>query len=304
MTDETQWLGQRFEDHRAHLTAVAYRMLGSATEADDAVQQAWLRLDRADTAGVRDLRSWLTAVVAHICLDILRARTARREELVGALPADLPVVPADTVDPEEEAVMADSVGLALLVVLDTLTPAERLTFVLHDLFDLPFAELAPIIGRTPAAAAQLAARARRRVRGTSVADTDRTIADERPVVDAFLKAARAGDFDALIAVLDPNVELHADGVAAPSGQPVRMHGARRVTASALMFSARARYTRPALIDGHVGLVVAPNGILDCLLAFTITDHHIATIDIIADPQRLATISLAVPDVTQPPRPEA
>ncbi|WP_433680528.1 sigma-70 family RNA polymerase sigma factor [Nocardia sp. CA-119907] len=304
MTDETQWLGQRFEDHRAHLTAVAYRMLGSASEADDAVQQAWLRLDRADTAGVRNLRNWLTAVVAHICLDILRARKARREELVGALPADLPIVPADTVDPEQEAVMADSVGLALLVVLDTLTPAERLTFVLHDLFDLPYAELAPILGRTPAAAAQLAVRARRRVRGTSIVDTDRSIADERAVVDAFLMAAHAGDFDALIAVLDPNVELHADGVAVPSGQPVRMHGARRVTASALMFSARARHTRPALIDGHVGLVVAPNGILDCLLAFTITDHRITTIDIIADPQRLATISLAVPDMTQLPRPEA
>ncbi|MGW4769691.1 sigma-70 family RNA polymerase sigma factor [Nocardia sp. NPDC004278] len=304
MTDEIQWLTQRFEDHRAHLTAVAYRMLGSASEADDAVQQAWLRLDRADTTGVRNLRSWLTAVVAHICLDILRARKARREDPVGALPADLPAVPADTMDPEQEAVMADSVGLALLVVLDTLTPAERLTFVLHDLFDLPYAELAPILGRTPAAAAQLAARARRRVRGTAIADTDRSVADERAVVDAFLMAARAGDFDALIAVLDPNVELHADGVAVPSGQPVRMHGARRVTASALMYSSRAPYTRPALIDGHVGLVVAPNGILDCLLAFTITDNRITTIDIIADPQRLATISLAVPDITQPPRPEA
>jgi len=300
MTDETQWLGQRFEDHRAHLTAVAYRMLGSASDADDAVQQAWLRLDRADTAGVRNLRNWLTAVVAHICLDMLRARKARREDPVGALPTDLPAIPADTMDPEQEAVMADSVGLALLVVLDTLTPAERLTFVLHDLFDLPYAELAPILGRTPAAAAQLAARARRRVRGTPVADTDRRIADERAVVDAFLMAARAGDFDALIAVLDPNVALHADAVAAPSGQPIRMRGARRVTASALMFSARARYTRPALIDGHVGLVVAPNGVLDCLLAFTITDHRITTIDIIADPDRLATTSLAVPDVPEPP----
>lgn len=296
MTDETQWLAQRFEDHRAHLSAVAYRMLGSASEADDAVQQAWLRLDRADTEGVRNLRNWLTAVVAHICLDMLRARKARREDPVGALPTELPAIPADSVDPEEEAVLADSVGLALLVVLDTLTPAERLTFVLHDLFDLPYAELAPILGRTPAAAAQLAVRARRRVRGAPVAETDR-IVDERVVVDAFLQAARAGDFDALIAVLDPDVELHADAVAAPSGHPVRMSGARRVASSALMFSTRAPYTRPALIDGHMGLVVAPNGNLECLLAFTITGHRITTVDIIADPNRIADISLAVPDET-------
>ncbi|MEV6139511.1 sigma-70 family RNA polymerase sigma factor [Nocardia sp. NPDC051990] len=300
MTDENQWLAQRFEDHRAHLGAIAYRMLGSASEADDAVQQAWLRLDRADTAGVRNLRNWLTVVVAHICLDMLRARKARREDSVGALPTDLPAIPADTMDPEQEAVMADSVGLALLVVLGTLTPAERLTFVLHDLFDLPYAELAPIIGRTPAAAAQLAARARRRVRGAPAAET-RRVADERVVVDAFLRAAHAGDFDALIAVLDPDVELHADAVAAPSGHPIRMRGARRVTANALMFSARARYTRPALIDGHMGLVVAPSGVLECLLAFTITDHRITTIDIIAEPNRIARISLTVPD--QEERPE-
>ncbi|MGY4099844.1 sigma-70 family RNA polymerase sigma factor [Nocardia sp. R16R-3T] len=297
MTEESQWLAQHFEDHRAHLSAVAYRMLGSASDADDAVQQAWLRLDRADTAGVRNLRNWLTAVVAHICLDMLRARKARREDPVGALPADLPAVAADTMDPEQEAVMADSVGLALLVVLDTLTPAERLTFVLHDLFDLPYAELASILGRTPAAAAQLAARARRRVRGAST--TSRS-ADESMVVEAFLRAARAGDFDALIAVLDPDVELHADAVAAPSGRPIRMRGARPVTSSALMFSTRARYTCPALIDGHMGLVVAPNGNLECLLAFTITDQRITTIDIIADPNRLAQISLAAPDETQPP----
>ncbi|MEV5837059.1 sigma-70 family RNA polymerase sigma factor [Nocardia sp. NPDC052112] len=299
MTEESQWLAQRFEDHRAHLSAVAYRMLGSASDADDAVQQAWLRLDRADTEGVRNLRNWLTAVVAHICLDMLRARKARREDSVGALPTDLPAVPADTMDPEQEAVMADSVGLALLVVLDTLTPAERLTFVLHDLFDLPYAELAPILGRTPAAAAQLAARARRRVRGAGAAATSRS-ADERVVVEAFLQAAHAGDFDALIAVLDPDVELHADAVAAPSGRPIRMRGARPVTSSALMFSTRARYTRPALIDGHMGLVVAPHGNLECLLAFTITDHRITTIDIIADPDRLAHISLAVPGDTERP----
>ncbi|WP_063047639.1 sigma-70 family RNA polymerase sigma factor [Nocardia pseudovaccinii] len=296
MTDETQWLAQRFEDHRAHLGAVAYRMLGSANEADDAVQQAWLRFDRADTAGVRNLRNWLTAVVAHICLDMLRARKARREDPVGALPTELPAIPADSVNPEEEAVLADSVGLALLVVLDTLTPAERLTFVLHDLFDLPYAELAPILGRTPAAAAQLAARARRRVRGAPVAETDR-IADERVVVDAFLQAARAGDFEALIAVLDPDVELHADAVAAPSGHPIRMSGARRVASSALMFSSQAPYTRPAVIDGHMGLVVAPNGNLNLLLAFTITGQRITTIDIIADPNRIADMSLAVPDET-------
>ncbi|MFX0581360.1 sigma-70 family RNA polymerase sigma factor [Nocardia nepalensis] len=303
MTEKSQLLGQRFEDHRAHLTAVAYRMLGSASEADDAVQQAWLRLHRADISEVRNLRNWLTAVVAHICLDMLRARRARREDLVGALATDLPAVPADTLAPEEEAVLADSVGLALLVVLNTLSPAERLTFVLHDLFDLPYAELAPILGRTPAAAAQLAARARRRVRGAPVADADidRRTADERAVTDAFLLAVRAGDFDALIAVLDPNVQLHADSVAAPTGKPIRVQGAHRVATSALMFSARARYTQPALIDGHIGLVVAPNGILNTLLAFTIANHRITSMDIIADPDRLAAIELAVPEV---PGPEA
>src|SRR5437667_5714888 len=257
--DERDWLAERFEENRPHLRAVAYRMLGSASEADDAVQESWLRLSRAGTDGVENLGGWLTTIVARVSLNMLRSRTLRREE-----PIDAPVTgqqaaePAGGTDPEHEAVLADSVGLALLVVLDTLPPAERLAFVLHDMFAVPFEEIAPIVGRSATAARQLASRARRRVQGAeTVPDPDR--ARQREVVDAFFAAARRGDFEALVAVLDPEVVLHADRTAAYAGTTLETRGAATVARGALAFSARARFAQPALVNGAVGIVVAPRG---------------------------------------------
>jgi RNA polymerase sigma factor (sigma-70 family) len=281
--------GEAFEEHRPHLRAVAYRMLGSLTEADDAVQEAWLRMERTDVSDVRNLRGWLTTVVARICLDMLRARSARREEPLDEAPA---AATPDAVDPEAEAVLADSIGVALLVILQTLTPAERLAFVLHDMFDLPHAEIAPIMGRTENTAAQLAARARRRVRGkppVSAAD----LVGQRRLVDAFLAAARDGDFDALLAVLDSDVVLHVDATAA--GTPTTIRGAQAVAANARAFSANARFAEPALVDGAVGIVVAPKGNLALVLRFSVAGDRITEIDIDADPQRLHRFSLAVLD---------
>jgi RNA polymerase sigma factor (sigma-70 family) len=281
--------GEPFEEHRPHLQAVAYRMLGSLNEADDAVQEAWLRMERTDVGEVRNLRGWLTTVVAHICLDMLRARSTRREEpLEEAGAAAAP----DAVDPEQEAVLADSVGVALLVILQTLSPAERLAFVLHDMFDLPYAEIAPIVGRTENTAAQLAARARRRVRGKTP-DPATDLVRQRRLVDAFLAAARDGDFDALLAVLDSDVVLHVDAAAA--GTPMRFRGAETVAANARAFSANARFAEPALVDGAVGIVVAPKGKLALVLRFGVVDDKITEIDIDADPQRLRRFSLAVLD---------
>jgi RNA polymerase sigma factor (sigma-70 family) len=286
-----------FEEHRPHLRAVAYRMLGSLTEADDAVQEAWLRMDRADVSDVRNLRGWLTTVVARICLDMLRARNTRPEEPLDDV---LPVAAPDAVDPEAEAVLADSVGVALLVILQTLSPAERLAFVLHDMFDLPFAEIAPIVGRTENTAAQLAARARRRVRGTaprrvrgnnSQPATD--LVRQRRLVDAFLAAARDGDFDALLAVLDSDVVLHVDAAAA--GAPTTIRGAHAVATNAHAFSANARFAEHALVDGAAGIVVAPKGKLALVLRFGVVGDKITEIDIAADPQRLRRFSLAVLD---------
>lgn len=282
-----------FEDHRAHLRTVALRMLGSLTEADDAVQEAWLRLHRADVSEVRNLRGWLTTVVARICLDMLRTRRARPE-----LPLDTDIVASEriaspeAVDPEHEALLADSIGVALLVILQTLSPAERLAFVLHDMFDLPFAEIAPIVGRSENSAAQLAARARRRVRGrTPEATTD--LVRQRRLVDAFLTAARHGDFNALLAVLDSEVVLHVDATAA--GSPVMIRGAQAVAANARAFSANARFAEPALVDGAVGIVVAPEGKLALVLRFVVTAEKITEIRIEADPKRLTELSLAVLD---------
>ncbi|MFG1931156.1 sigma-70 family RNA polymerase sigma factor [Mycobacterium sp. NPDC048908] len=277
-----------FEEHRTHLRAVAFRLLGSLTEADDAVQEAWLRFERTDVSDVRNLRGWLTTVVAHVCLDMLRARRARAEE-----PLDEALVAADeSVDPEGEAVLADSIGVALLVILQTLSPAERLAFVLHDMFDLPFAEIAPIVGRTESTAAQLASRARRRVRGKAPgAATD--FAYQRRLVDAFLAAARNGDFDALLAMLDSDVVLHVDAAAA--GTPTTFRGARTVAANAQAFSANARFAESALVDDAVGIVVAPNGKLALVLRFVIAGDAITQIDIVADPQRLSRFRLAVLD---------
>jgi RNA polymerase sigma factor (sigma-70 family) len=278
-----------FEEHRAHLRAVAYRMLGSVTEAEDAVQEAWLRMDRADVSDVRNMRGWLTTVVAHICLDMLRARSARPESPLDEAVAS---VPAATVDPEQEALLADSVGAALLVILQRLSPAERLAFVLHDMFDLPFAEIAPIVGRSENTAAQLAARARRRVRGQS-RNPAPDFVQQRRLVDAFLAAARDGDFDSLVAALHADVILRVDAAAA--GSATAINGARAVAANASAFSANARFAEPALIDGEVGIVVAPQGRLALVLRFTVAGDKITAIDIEADPDRLRDLDLAVLD---------
>jgi RNA polymerase sigma-70 factor (ECF subfamily) len=290
---EQDWLAGRFEAHRAQLRAVAFRMLGSPSEADDAVQEAWLRFSRADTSGVENLGGWLTTIVARVCLDMLRARTRRHEEPLGSYLPE-PVISHDDVDPEHEALLAERVGLALLVVLERLAPAERVAFVLHDSFAVPFDEVAPIVGRSPAAARQLASRARRRVRGTAtVPDAD--LARQRAVVDAFSAAAREGDFGALVALLDPDVVVRADRAAAPAGAPREARGARVVAGRALAYSQNARFAEPALVDGAVGVVVAPRGRLLLVLAFTFRGGKVAGLDVLADPARLRQLDLAVLD---------
>jgi RNA polymerase sigma factor (sigma-70 family) len=285
-------LAQQFEEHRSHLRAVAYRMLGSASEADDAVQEAWLRLSRSDTTGVANLGGWLATVVARVCLDLLRSRESRREEPLDAHVAD-PITSRDnSIDPEQEALMADSVGLALLVVLDTLDPAERLAFVLHDLFDVPFDEIAPIVGRSPTAARQLASRARRRVRGQSAAmDSDVDLTSQRNVVDAFLAASRTGDFEALLALLDPEVVLRADDAGVALGVWSGVRGAQDM---ARRF-AGVRGARPALMNGAVGAVWAPGGQPRVAFVFTITDGKIVAIDCIADPEHLRQLDPVIRD---------
>src|SRR2546422_7132498 len=283
------WLAERFEANRTHLRAVAYRMLGSLSEADDAVQEAWLKLSRAETSGVENLGGWLTTVVARVCLDMLRSRKSRREEPMGAYLPEPIVSRGEGSNPEHEALIADSVGLALLVVLETLSPAERVAFVLHDLFDLPFDESAPIVGRSPTAARQLASRARRRVQGAAtVPDADPT--RQRKVVDAFLAASRGGAFDALLAVLDPDVVLRADRAAVQAGAS---RGVRGAPAVAKQFSGRARGAQPALVNGAVGLVWAPRGRPHVVFGFTITHGKIGEIDLVADPERLRQLDLAV-----------
>jgi RNA polymerase sigma factor (sigma-70 family) len=286
--DQHDWLAERFEENRTHLRAVAYRMLGSLSEADDAVQDTWLRLSRADTGAVDNLGGWLTTVVARVCLNMLRARTARREEPVGAHLPDPVVRHADEVDPEQQALLAEGVGLALLVVLDTLAPAERLAFVLHDMFAVPFEEIAAIVGRSPAAARQLASRARRRVQGAAPPDADLT--RQRAVVDAFLAAARGGDFDALVAVLDPEVVVRADRAAVHTGASREVRGAAAVADT---FSGRARAAQPALVNGAAGAVWAPGGRPRVVFGFTVTRGKIVAIDILADPERLRQLDLAL-----------
>jgi RNA polymerase sigma factor (sigma-70 family) len=292
--DENEWLAERFEEHRTHLRAVSYRMLGSLSEADDAVQEAWLRLSRSDTSGVENLGGWLTTVVARVCLNMLRSRKSRREEPIGVHMPDPVVSREDGADPEYEALLADSVGLALLVVLETLSPAERLAFVLHDMFAVPFDEIAPMVGRSPTAARQLASRARRRVRGAAPAP-DADIARQREVVDAFFAAARGGDFDALVAVLDPDVVLRSDGGAERPGATAVVHGARAVAERALMFARLSPFVRPALVNGVAGVVVAPRGEPFSVMAFTVAGGKIVAIDGLADPTRLRELDLAVLD---------
>jgi RNA polymerase sigma-70 factor (ECF subfamily) len=289
MTVDDDGLARQFEAQRGHLRAVAYRMLGSISEADDAVQEAWLRLSRTDASGqnVQNLAGWLTTVVGRICLDMLRSRTARREDTLDTHVPDPVVSSPDGTDPEYQAVQADSVGLALLVVLDTLAPAERLAFVLHDLFGVPFDDIAPIVGRTSNTAAQLASRARRRVQGAAVPDPD--LGRQRQVVDAFLAASRSGDFEALVALLDPEVLLRPDRGAAAVTELIR--GAQNVARTALMFAPAAMTPNRVLVNGGLGVLSTSDGQPVSLLAFTVSDGRIVEIDIIADPARLVTLGL-------------
>ena len=286
---EQAWQLEQFEQFRPHLQAVAYRMLGSVTEADDALQEAWLRLSRADTDDVANLGGWLTTVVGRVCLDMLRARRSRQEDYVGSWLPEPIVSLDDETDPEQEALLADSVGLALLVVLETLTPSERLAFVLHDMFGVPFDEIAPIVGRTPDAARQLASRGRRRVQGAAPSP-DADLARQREVVDAFLAASRAGDFEALVAVLDPDVVFRSDrGLTSPlAGPPVT--GAAVVAEMILERGSRfAPDARPALVNGTAGFVVVRNRRPFAVVGFTVSNGRIAEIDLITDPEKLRAV---------------
>lgn len=287
--DEKDLLAARFAEHRGHMTAVAYRMLGSLSEAEDAVQEAWLRLGRSDAAAIENLRAWLTTVVGRVCLDMLRSRTARREEPLPEVRLPDPIV-TDGPDPERQALLADSVGLALLVVLETLSPAERLAFVLHDLFGVPFDEIAPIVGRTPATAKKLASRARQRVRGAAPRP-DADLAAQRRVVDAFLKAARGGDFETLLTVLDPDVELRVDGGATLESR--RARGAETVARSAIVGARAADRVRHVVVNGAAGLLETAQGRPVGVLAFTIRNGRVAAIDILTDPVRLARLDPAL-----------
>jgi RNA polymerase sigma factor (sigma-70 family) len=292
--DERDWLTERFEEHRPRLRAVAYRMLGSVSEADDAVQDAWLRIDRADASAVQNLHGWLTTVVARVCLNHLRSRAARRADPLDIHVPDPIVSREDADDPEHAALLADSVGLALLVVLETLTPAERLAFVLHDMFAVSFEEIAPMIERSPVAARQAASRARRRVRGQAPAP-DPDPARQRAVVDAFFAASRDGDFDALVAVLDPDVVLRSDGGISRPRLTMVLRGADAVAGQALASGRLSPFVRPALINGAAGVVVAANGRTLFIMAFTVTGGRIVAIDVIADPDRLAAVDLTALD---------
>ncbi|MEU1471344.1 sigma-70 family RNA polymerase sigma factor [Streptomyces sp. NPDC005761] len=290
--DDRTALAERFEEDRSHLTAVAYRMLGSASEADDAVQESWLRASRADVSDVRNLSGWLTTVVGRVCLNMLRSRRTRREEPLDTY--DRAQGSAEGRDPEQEALLADSVGLALLVVLDRLAPAERLAFVLHDMFAVPFAEIGPLLDRSPDTARQLASRARRRVKGrTASADAD--LSRRRLVVDAFLSASRGGDFDALVALLHPDVVLHADRSVIPTPEPVVVRGAHTVAEGAMAATGRALFTGVALVDGKPALAMAPMGRLRLVLGFTIVDGLITEIDVVADPDRVGVLDIGILD---------
>jgi RNA polymerase sigma factor (sigma-70 family) len=292
--DEREFLAQRFEEHRTRLRAVAYRMLGSLSEADDAVQETWLRLSRTDSDEVENLGGWLTTVVARVSLNMLRSRRSRREESLDVRMPEPIVDRADGTDPEHEALLADSVGLAMLVVLETLNPAERLAFVLHDMFAVPFDEIAPIVDRSPDAARQLASRARRRVQGEApVPDAD--LDTQREVVDAFVKAAREGDFEALLEVLDPDVVRRADTGAVSIGGPSVIRGAANVARQALAFSRLDVEGRSALINGAVGMVTLRDGQPFAIAGFTIRNRRIVEMDILADPERLSQLDLTILD---------
>ncbi len=283
------WLAERFEEHWVHLRAVAYRMLGSLSEAEDAVQEAWFRLSRSGPNGIENLGGWLTTVVARVCLDMLRARTSRREEPLGAHVRDTIVSREHGNDPEHEALLADSIGFALLVVLDTLAPAERLAFVLHDIFAVPYDQLAPLVGRSPDATRELASRARRRVRGIATLP-DAELTRQRAVVDAFLSGSRTGDFDALLTVLDPDVVLRDDRAPVPGSTSREVRGALFLAKQAV---GRAQSAQSALVNGVVGVVVAPRGRLLFVLRFTVTHDKIVAIDVVSDRARLRRLDRAV-----------
>jgi len=288
-----EWVAEQFEQHRAHLRAVAYRMLGSASEAEDAVQESWIRLGRTDVSAVENLRAWLTTVVARVCLDMLRTRTSRREDPLddNATHVPDPVITRADEDPESDAMVADSVGLALLVVLETLEPAERLAFVLHDVFGMTFDEIAPIVDRSAVAARQLASRARRRVQGQAPT-SDADLRKQRRVVDAFLAAARDGDFEALVAVLDPAIVLRADG-GAVKGMSRLVRGPQAVAAQAATFSKLGLSNQVVLVNGNIGVVSRlPDGRLLSVIGFTIADGKVVEMDILADPDRLSRLDLS------------
>jgi RNA polymerase sigma factor (sigma-70 family) len=292
--DEQAWLAARFEEHRPHLRAVAYRMLGSLAEADEAVQDAWLRVSRAGDSGIENLGGWLTTIVARLCLNVLQARKVRREEAAGVHLPDPIVSRHDAPDPEDQVLLADSVGIALQIVLDTLPPPERLAFVLHDMFDVPFDEIAPMLGSSSAAARQLASRARRRVRGAPVPAPDPDLTRQRLVVDAFFAAARQGDFDALVAVLDPDVVLRSDGGERRAVSFVR-RGAADVARSAVAFALPSAVLRPVLVNGAAGVVVINRGQPFAVMGFTVARGKIVEIDCVLDPDRLVRIDLALLD---------
>jgi len=293
--DEREWLAEHFEEHRPHLKAVAYRMLGSVAEADEAVQDAWLRVSRAGADGIENFRAWLTTIVARVCLNALEARKARPEDSVGVHLPDPIIMRAGQLDPEHEILMADSVGLALQIVLDTLSPAERLAFVLHDMFDVPFDEIGPMVGRSTTAVRQLASRARRRVQGASVPAPDSDRARQREVVDAFFAAAHRGDFDALVAVLDPDVLLRSDGGKKRLELSFVRRGAREVARTALASAQPGAVRRPVLINGSAGVVVLANGRPFSVMAFTVAQDKIVEIDCLVDPERLAQLDLDLGD---------
>jgi RNA polymerase sigma-70 factor (ECF subfamily) len=285
--DESRWLTDRFEQHRPHLRAVAFRLLGSVTETDDALQEAWLRVRDQDTDSVENMRAWLTTVVGRVCLNTLRSRRARREDLSVHVPD--PVVSWETNDPEEHELLADSVGLALLVVLEVLSPAERLAFVLHDVFGVPFADIATALDRSEPAAQQLASRARRRIRNSPEPDAD--IARQRRVVDAFFSASRDGDFETLLEVLDPDVQLRIDGGTLRAGASLVRHGAEAVVAHTVTYSRLYPFVRPALVNGGAGAIVAPHDRVLSVMAFTVTNGRISRIDSLVDPERLAQLDV-------------
>jgi RNA polymerase sigma-70 factor (ECF subfamily) len=288
--NEPDYLAERFEEHRTHLRAVAYRMLGSLTEVDDAVQEAWLRLSRTDSTDIENLGGWLTTVVARVCLDMLRSRQSRREEPLTRDAPEPVAIGTRGSSPEQEALLADSVGLALLVVLEKLTPAERLAFVLHDMFAVSFEEIAPIVGRSAEAARQLASRARRRVRGGGAPDPD--LVRQREVVETFIAALRAGDFEGLLAVLDPDLVVRADMAV---GAPTEIRGAAVWAKGAVAYGHLAQLTRPALVDGAIGVVVAPHGRLVRALRFTIANGKITEIEVIGNPARLGELEVSTVD---------